>query len=104
MTRYLNNTNWSATIFFVHDAIDNLNDPFPNTPGSIDYDWLGRFPEYAYAGGSSSVITQSMAGSSTIAHEMGHLMGALDEYHNSGAKYYRFQRFLFCVSKFQLRR
>ena len=79
-TRILNNTNWSVTVFYLHDANELANGaPYPGYG-------------YAYLGGPCTVITQDFA--PAVVHEMGHIFNALDEYHNSGAAWHDFGGYL----------
>lgn len=78
--RVADNNHWATTIFVVDDTVD-VNNDFTN----------GRFA-YAYFGGPFTVLTQGNDGwgnsnfNMVLAHEMGHIFNALDEYPESGVR------------------
>jgi len=69
------NSNWATTIFAL-DNTDNFNDSYA----------------YAYFGGPFTILTRDPAGwqpqnfNMVLAHEMGHIFNAWDEYQASGAR------------------
>ena len=73
-------TNWATTLYVVNDAVD------------IDNKFSDGYFAYAYYGGPYAVTTYgnnnwgNINFGGVLAHELGHIFFALDEYYASGAK------------------